>query len=327
MIRDLQGRVIIPPQPKWTATALHLQKWFEPAKASRAVTLRCNRFREPESVKWIPWFASQYNIQPRDIEGCASLSPTDCWARFQSLNDFFTRIRTGLPRVSRGVRPTVVSPADAYTMYLTSRNVRDKVWIKGTHMSLDELFANRRTSPADLKYHLFIFRLAPHHYHRFHAPVTGRIVAMKRVGTEYFSVDPVVVRSRLNVYTRNVRVIVQIQTYTGSTLFLAIIGATCVGSIQLSLPALVKRFSQETGHAELNDHTLTERAYFFRKPVPIRLNEEIGYFQYGGSTIVMSLPWEEFQWTSSMRPVRTHSAQHIETELAVGFPLLTFETE
>lgn len=327
MIRDLEGHTVVPPQPKWTTPMLHLQKWFEPAKASKAVTLRCNRFREPESVNWIPWFAKQYGIRPRDVEGCEHDEPAGCWTRFRSFNDFFTRVRTGLPRVTRIAQPTVVSPADAYTMYLTSQDVRDKVWIKGTHMSLDELFANRRVSPRDLQYHLFIFRLAPQHYHRFHSPVTGRIVALKRVGTEYFSVDPVVVRSRLNVYTRNVRVIVQMQTYTGSTFFLAIIGATCVGSIQLSLPALMKRFSEETGHAELNDHTLTERAHFFRKPVPIRMNEELGYFQYGGSTIVMSLPWEEFQWASSLRPVRTHSAQHIETEVSVGYPLLTFETE
>lgn len=325
MIRDVHGRPLQVPKPFWTRTLIQVQKWFEPAKASKIFTQRCAQFRDPESQKWIPAFAQQYAIQTEDIARCANCtSNEECWNQFSSLNDFFARVRTRLPKVVSVPRPIIGSPADAYTLYQTAQQVKDKFWIKGSRISLDELFASRRESVPGIQYHLFIFRLAPHHYHRFHVPCSGWIVAVKRAGTEYFSVDPIVVRSRLNVYSRNVRVIVQVETYSGNMLFLAIIGATCVGSIVLSHPKLVRQYQLDTSHTTLSDQSLSTQAHFFRKKVPVRLHEELGYFQYGGSTIVMCTPMEEFQLLPSMQSICVHSARKEETEIPVGFPLLTF---
>jgi phosphatidylserine decarboxylase len=325
MIRDLQGRPLDAPKPFWTRALIQVQKWLEPAKASKVFTQHCARFHEPDSRKWIPSFVQQYGIRKEEIARCTRCTSEDeCWNQFSSLNDFFARVRTNLPKVVSVARRVIASPADAYTLYQTAQQVNDKVWIKGTRMSLDELFASRRPSAADVQYHMFIFRLAPHHYHRFHVPCSGWVVALKRVGTEYFSVDPVVVRSRVNVYARNVRVIVQLETFTGSTLFLAIIGATCVGSIVLSHPKLLRQYQRETQQSSLTDQTLSAQAHVFRKKVPIRLYEELGYFQYGGSTIVMCLPAEEFQLLATAEPIHVHSAHTTETEIQVGYPLLTF---
>jgi phosphatidylserine decarboxylase len=270
-------------------------------------------------------YAKQYRIDPKEIEVCRDCKTLDeCWKKFKTLNDFFIRIRTGLPRVihTKRASTTIASPADAYTMYLTTSDVRNKVWIKGTRFTVEELFTARERLHPDTQYHLFIFRLAPHHYHRFHSPLSGYIVALKSAGTEYFSVDPQVVRSKVNVYTRNVRVVVQLETPSGDSVFLAIVGATCVGSIQFSHPGLVERYERETGHTQLTDHTIPHQGYRFRRKVPIGLHAELGYFQYGGSTVILCAPTEGFQLTPSAETIRTHARQTLETEVRVGEPVL-----
>jgi phosphatidylserine decarboxylase len=323
-IRDLSGNEIQQPKPFANAAGIRLQKWLEPARVSRYITQRCARFQEPESHQWIAEYAKQYHIRPEEIAQCRNCSsPQACWNQFPTLNDFFIRVRTGLPRVvsSRTAR-VVASPADAYTMYLSTSDVRDRVWIKGSHFSVEELFTARERLAPETQYHLFIFRLAPHHYHRFHSPLSGSIVALKSAGTEYFSVDPQIVGSRVNVYTRNVRVVVQLELPSGDSVFLAIVGATCVGSIRFSFPSLVEQYRRETGHAELTDHTIPNQGYLFRRKVPIGLHAELGYFQYGGSTVILCAPADAFDLSPSALIIRKHSRDSCETDVRVGEPVL-----
>jgi phosphatidylserine decarboxylase len=324
-ILSLQGKEIVQPQPFLNAAGIRLQKWLEPARMSRYVTQRCARFQSPESHKWIAEYAKQYSIDMKEIAVCRDCkSLEECWNKFETLNDFFIRVRTGLPRVitAKRSRTIVSSPADAYTMYLMTSDIRNKVWVKGSRFSVEELFTARERLHPDTQYHLFIFRLAPHHYHRFHSPLSGYVVAIKSAGTEYFSVDPQVVRSKVNVYTRNVRVVVQLETPSGDSVFLAIVGATCVGSIQFSHPGLVEQYRRETGIAQLTDHTIPSRGYLFRRKVSIGLHAELGYFQYGGSTVILCAPAEGFQLSASAQIIRKHARETIETEVRVGEPVL-----
>jgi phosphatidylserine decarboxylase precursor len=202
--------------------------------------------------------------------------------------------------------------------------VHDRIWIKGTEFTLRDFFSARKSLASHLRYHLFIFRLAPHHYHRFHVPVCGWITAIRQVGSEYFSVHPDVIQSRVNVLTRNVRVLVQIETHSGDTLFLGIVGATCTGSICFSNPAVLEQFKRDTSHDECTDRTLASlaRGYRPRRKIPIFLNDELGRFEYGGSTVVLCTPISGVQLSPVARIVVRHSSEPAETELKVGEPLL-----
>jgi phosphatidylserine decarboxylase precursor len=76
------------------------------------------------------------------------------------------------------------------------------------------------------------FRLSPQDYHRYHSPVTGKIKLFRSVPGDYYQVDPVALRSKVDILTRNRREYVVIETEAfGDVLFVAI-GATQVGSVK-----------------------------------------------------------------------------------------------
>lgn len=323
-IRDLKHRPVHQPQPPSVTFGLWTQRVLEPAWISRRLTQHtCRDLRLPKSKERIAAFAHHNRIDYRDIERCADAADEKaCWSRFDSLNEFFTRRRRELPRVSRNTT-RLHSPADAYVIYQSPTDVHRRVWIKGRQFSVPQLFGGTTASAHLPDYHLLIFRLAPHHYHRFHVPLAARVLALKVLGQEYFSVDPKIVNSRIDVYTRNVRMVLKLETPAGEWVYLAIVGATCVGSIVLTHPALLRAFGAQTGRTELNDAILRGQGTFtFRHPPTLRLHEELGYFQFGGSTLVLLAP-VAYALLEAGDIVRTHSTREWETEVQVGDALLS----
>ncbi|CAG8786261.1 22658_t:CDS:2, partial [Racocetra persica] len=106
---------------------------------------------------------------------------------------------------------------------------------------------------------LGIFRLAPQDYHRFHIPVDGQLSEPVEISGDYYTVNPMAIRSELDVYCLNKRSISYIDSPQFGKVAYVSIGAMMVGSIILtSKPnTYVKRF------------------------------DEHGYFAFGGSTVVL----------------------------------------
>lgn len=105
-----------------------------------------------------------------------------------------------------------------------------------------------------------IFRLAPQDYHRFHAPVSGKLTSTTPIDGKYFTVNPIAIQhSRVNVFTENKRIVNVIESEQLGKVVFVTIGATAVGSIvQLHDPGEI-----------------------------ITKGECFGYFQFGGSTCIM----------------------------------------
>ena len=118
---------------------------------------------------------------------------------------------------------------------------------------------------------LAILRLAPQDYHRFHAPVSGTIMSITTIPGEYYTVNPQAINQRLDVLTANVRSICAIraqvstadETHTRDvTIAVVAVGALLVGSIVWA-----------KGEGER-----------------IEKGDELGWFRYGGSTVVLVMP-------------------------------------
>lgn len=315
-IYSKKGRPVSQPQTNLVLIGIDTQRIpIVGSSFAKSITRYCNRYRNPEkALSRIRAFASTYEIHPSTIEGCEALTDEECWAQFSSLNDFFIRRRTGLPRV-RHTRSELVSPVDAYTVFVT----RPKFWIKGSRYSTGELMLGDKNLLLELC--LFIFRLAPHHYHRVHCPVYGTIVRISSFGREYNSVDTRLVQSHKNVLTRNVRVVLEIQTIAYGKVYMAIIGATCVGSVVLSHPGILKAIGITR---PITDKDLVQPIQFKIDNAPkIQVNEELGYFQYGGSCVVVGLiPHQNIYLTSLGEMIQEHTMEHAETDIEVGDTLL-----
>ena len=136
-----------------------------------------------------------------------------------------------------------------------------KIWVKGREFSVQRLLGN--AYPQDAKRYtngaLGIFRLAPQDYHRFHIPVDGIMDKPRSIDGEYYTVNPMAIRSALDVYSENVRVVVPIDSVSHGRVMVICVGAMMVGSTVIT-----------------------------RKPgEEVRRAEELGYFKFGGSTLLV----------------------------------------
>lgn len=109
-----------------------------------------------------------------------------------------------------------------------------------------------------------IFRLAMYDYHRYHAPVSGKIVESRAIETSKVThtVQPVAWKNkRLNLLNDNKRHLLTIRTKDGHHVALVIVGAPAVMSIQ---------FNQR-----------------IKVGAKVTRGEDLGSFHFGGSTVAM----------------------------------------
>ncbi|EJU00633.1 hypothetical protein DACRYDRAFT_23040 [Dacryopinax primogenitus] len=190
---------------------------------------------------------------------------------YPSLNTFFSR------KLRPDVRPitapdelgVIVSCADCRLTVFETAQEATNVWIKGRHFTIPELLNDEEiveeigSDPS-----LAIFRLAPQDYHRYHAPVTGLFRKVTKLPGEYYTVNPQAVNEPgFDVFTANKRDVALIDATldeSGATVPVAFVsvGALLVGSIT---------WTKEVGE-------------------PLKKGEDLGYFQYGGSTVIVVFP-------------------------------------
>jgi phosphatidylserine decarboxylase len=177
--------------------------------------------------------------------------------RFKNFNEFFYRaLKPEARPCSAPDRPEIVtSPADCRTVVFNTLETAQKIWVKGRDFTVERLLGN--AYPEDAKRYnngaLGIFRLAPQDYHRFHVPVDGVISEPKLIEGEYYTVNPMAIRSALDVYGENVRVIVPIDSVAHGRVMMICVGAMMVGSTVIT---------RKTGEK-------------------VRRAEELGYFKFG----------------------------------------------
>ncbi len=182
---------------------------------------------------------------------------------FKNFNEFFYRElkSNARPCSAPGNPRIIVSPADSRCVVFNNLEEATKIWVKGREFSVERLLGN--AYPQDAKRYingaLGIFRLAPQDYHRFHVPVDGIMDEPKLISGEYYTVNPMAIRSALDVYSENVRVVVPINSVAHGRVMVICVGAMMVGST-----VITRKRGERVGRAE-----------------------ELGYFKFGGSTLLV----------------------------------------
>ncbi len=105
---------------------------------------------------------------------------------------------------------------------------------------------------------LIIARLAPVDYHRFHFPISGKVLKTFYQKGVLYSVSPIALKKKSKVFILNKRKTYLLETPLGKLAYVAV-GATCVGKIS---------FSKKEGETFIQ-------------------GEEAGLFQFGGSTVLL----------------------------------------
>ena len=213
------------------------------------------KFNDPASVAQIEGFINFHRLDMSEV-----LLPTD---QFKNFNEFFYRaLKPGARPCSAPDNPKiVVSPADCRTVVFNTTEDATRIWVKGREYSIARLLGD--AYPEEAKRFsggpMGVFRLAPQDYHRFHVPVDGVLGIPRTVEGEYYTVNPMAIRSALDVYGENVRVVVPIDSVIFGRVMYVCIGAMMVGSTVITRKA--------------GEH--------------VKRAEELGYFQFGGSTVLL----------------------------------------
>lgn len=213
------------------------------------------KYDDPVSAREIQGFINFHKLDTSEV-----LYPLD---QFKSFNEFFYReLKPNARPCSAPSNPTIiVSPADSRSVVFNTLDEATKIWVKGRDFSVTRLLGN--AYPQDAKRYvngsLGIFRLAPQDYHRFHIPVDGTMDTPKLIDGEYYTVNPMAIRSALDVYSENVRVVVPINSVAHGRVMVICVGAMMVGST-----IITRKAGERVSRAE-----------------------ELGYFKFGGSTILL----------------------------------------
>ncbi|KAG6837363.1 hypothetical protein H0H93_010965 [Arthromyces matolae] len=277
-------------------------------------------YDSPESVKNIPSFVETYEINTAEL-----LQPNI--AEYKCFNDFFSRYELShllnqtptndlIPRFSKlkpGARPVAPAPdalcsaADSRLTVFTSVNEAKQFWIKGNEFTIPALLNIPPSSPKSetfLNASLAIFRLAPADYHRFHAPADCKVGEIVDIPGQYYTgeqpllfflrlrelmivtVNPQAVNEPgFDVFTANRRSVLYLEhAESGKPIVFVAIGALLVGSVVW------------TGGAEPGR--------------TLKKGDELGYFAYGGSTVVAIFPEGTIQFDEDLVK---NSEQPIET--------------
>ena len=213
------------------------------------------KYDDPASKAEIQKFINFHQLDMSEV-----LLPIE---QFKNFNEFFYRqLKPDARPCSAPDNPKIiVSPADCRSVVFNRMDEATKIWVKGREFSIERLLGS--AYPQDAKRYtngaLGIFRLAPQDYHRFHIPVDGVMGTPKSIEGEYYTVNPMAIRSALDVYGENIRVVVPIDSVAHGRVMVICVGAMMVGS------TVITRQAGENVH----------RA------------EELGYFKFGGSTILL----------------------------------------
>jgi phosphatidylserine decarboxylase len=211
----------------------------------------------PKSRNRIEPFVKSLNIDMSEAQKSIS--------EFKSFNDFFYRkLKPGTRKIGEGL----VSPGDGKILAFKNVSEVNSFFVKGEKFSLKEFLQDDGLAEEYKEASMIILRLAPNDYHRYHFPYEGTPSESKSVEGVYYSVSPISLEKKFTkVFSKNKKEICKLKTEDKGEILIIPVGATMVGSL----------------NATFQPHSLVKKG------------EEMGYFAFGGSTVVLLFSANSFE--------------------------------
>ncbi|HEY3496456.1 MAG TPA: archaetidylserine decarboxylase [Polyangiaceae bacterium] len=227
-------------------------------------------------------YCQAYRVDMEDAE----LPP----GAFASFDAFFTRpLKPGARAVSSDA---LVSPSDGE---LSSQGVIDpgaRIFVKGQPYDVGELVGDARDAARYAGGEFAVVYLAPRDYHRVHSPVDGSITLVRGMPGDLYPVNSIGERHVPQLFVKNQRVAIVIDTPGLGRVTVVMVGATIVGRVSVSVidapqvpsgvhdisPARVVKRGDEIGIFHLGSTVvlLLERGLAVARPVgTIRFGESL----------------------------------------------------
>ncbi len=226
------------------------EKVFLPIAKQKFITKLYGKMMDSSSsTKKIQLFVDTLNIDMSEFKRGVN--------EFKSFNDFFYR---ELKENARKIEDGLVSPGDGRILAFEKVSEVSNFYVKGRKFTLKDFLKNDKLVDKYKDSSMFILRLAPEDYHRYHFPFKGIPSKSNEIKGMYYSVSPIGLRDNFTkVFCENKRETCELVTENQGELLIIPVGATMVGSL----------------NSTYQPHKTVEKG------------EEMGYFAFGGSTIVL----------------------------------------
>lgn len=206
---------------------------------------------------------------------------------FDSYNDFFKRKLVAGSRPVEKTNSGFISPCDSrLTVYDIDDTDRQVFNIKDSEYTVASLLRDKKLAERYRGGKLWLFRLCVDDYHRYIYNVSGMQSDIRRIDGVYHTVNPIA-SDYYDIYKENTREYCLIRTENAGTIIDMEVGALLVGRI-------VNRYEKST---------------------EIRLGDEKGYFEFGGSTIILITQKDKVM---PLNRIVVNSSKDVETRVRQG---------
>ena len=195
-------------------------------------------------------FVQRYGVDMSEAQYPAST--------YRNFNEFFTRQLKKEARPFACAAEALCSPADGKVLVYPHLGTDALLPIKGHRVSVDTLLARDGAAARFAEGSALVVRLAPYDYHRFHFFDAGNAHSTDVITGQYHSVNPMALEHKPTVFALNKRATTAIDSSNFGEICCIEVGALNVSSI-------VQTYA----------------------PGPVERGQEKGYFQFGGSTLVL----------------------------------------
>jgi phosphatidylserine decarboxylase len=253
-----------------------------------ALVYRIARIRAPNIKNFlITRFIRMFDVATDEIK-------LDVPHGFETFNDFFIRELDSYARPIDVEPNALVSPVDGTVSNAGQLRTDSILQAKGLRYTLDELLAtDLDAARAYVDGSFATIYLAPHNYHRVHAPMSGELVAARYVPGDLYSVNSSTVAYLPGLFYRNERLILHFSTANGPAVII-FVGALNVGSISTPWSGEIR--PRKSGYVEVLELPTG--------PNKINKGDLLGWFNMG-STVIALLPRGACEWHQSLQPGTT----------------------
>ena len=239
---------------------------------------RCHRF--PFRKAFAHWFIRRYRVNMSE-----ALEPDP--DTYPDFNSFFTRaLRPGVRPIVQGIGE-IACPSDGAVSQLGVIEGDRIFQAKGRTYSLVELLggSEERARPYVGGSFATLY-LSPGDYHRYHMPLSGRLLETVYIPGRLFSVAHDYTEAVPNLFARNERVACIFETEAGP-MAVVLVGAMFVGSIET---VWAGEITPPQGKG------IEVKKYDTATPIRLERGDELGRFNMGGSTVIVLFRRDCVKW-------------------------------
>jgi phosphatidylserine decarboxylase len=203
---------------------------------------------------------------------------------YASLEELFTR---GLKDRSRFITGGYVSSADGRLVVSRALGLgEDAVQAKGLTYKIQDLTYGKGSSssaPMNPAWYTTVY-LAPHNYHRVHAPFTGTLTVLRHIPGELWPVNNSAVGFIPRLFVRNERLVFDFELADGARAWVVMVGALNVGRMMTRFRADLVTNSL---NRQLSWSMASREVPPTHGPIEVKVGDELGVFMLGSTTIVI----------------------------------------